>query len=235
MASLDNLSISGYSVYMNPGHTKPAQAEHRLLLEQLEQMAAALGATFAPFCEVVVHDLTRPKHSIVTIHNPLSGRQVGAPSTDHGLRRISDPTYPQVVANYSNRFADGRQVKSTSVGFKNSKGRYVASLCLNVDLTLFQAFQGFLGQFTALDGAAKVTESLDPAGAAAIRARIDEFAAHNATTARSLRAPQRRQLVQELKSTGMMDLRRSATIVARHLGVSRATVYSDFKAASGEE
>jgi predicted transcriptional regulator YheO len=33
----------------------------------------------------------------------------------------------------------------------------------------------------------------------------------------------------------MMDLRRSATIVARHLGVSRATVYSDFKAASGEE
>ena len=58
-------------------------------------MAAALGATFAPFCEVVVHDLTRPKHSIVTLHNPLSGRQVGDPATDHGQRRISDPTYPQ--------------------------------------------------------------------------------------------------------------------------------------------
>ena len=66
-----------------------------MLLEQLEQMAAALGATFAPFCEVVVHDLTRPKHSIVTLHNPLSGRQVGDPATDHGQRRISDPTYPQ--------------------------------------------------------------------------------------------------------------------------------------------
>ena len=207
----------------------PSRSEHRLLLDQLKQMAEALSTTFAPFCEVVVHDLTRPTHSIVAIHNSLSGRRVADPATDHGLLRIADPTYPQIVANYSNRFADGRQVKSTSVGFKNSKGRYVASLCLNIDLTLFRALQGIFNQFTALDGSATVTESLDPAGADAIRARIDQFAAHIATTARSLRPPERRQLMKQLKSTGMMDVRRSATIVARHLGVSRATVYADAK------
>jgi predicted transcriptional regulator YheO len=206
---------------------KPSLSEQRLLLEQLKQMAEALSTTFAPFCEVVLHDLTRPTRSIVAIHNPLSGRQVGDPATDHGLQRIADSTYPHIVANYSNRFADGRQVKSTSVGFKNSKGRYVASLCLNIDLTLFRALQGVFNQFTTFDNSAMVTESLDPAGADAIRARIDQFAAQIATTARSLQPQERRQLMKQLKSAGMMDVRRSATIVARHLGVSRATVYAD--------
>ncbi len=48
--------------------------EQRLLLDQLQQVAQGLGETFAPFCEVVVHDLLDPKHAVLAIHNPLSGR-----------------------------------------------------------------------------------------------------------------------------------------------------------------
>ncbi|MEK0101181.1 helix-turn-helix domain-containing protein, partial [Streptomyces sp. A475] len=68
-----------------------------------------------------------------------------------------------------------------------------------------------------------------PAGGDAIRARIDAFAADRATTPRALRTTQRRELVRELKAQGFMEVRRSAGIVADHLGVSRATVYADAK------
>lgn len=203
--------------------------EQQLLLAQVKQIAEGLAQTFAPFTEVVVHDLLDPAHAVLAVHNNLSGRQVGDPATELGLARIMDPGYKQVIANYPNRFADGRQVKSTSIGIKDAQGRYVAALCMNVDLTLFRGFQSALSKFTAVAGSTPNRESLDPSGADALRARIDEFAARMAATPRSLRAGDRRALLKELKGAGLLDLRRAMGTIAAHLGVSRATVYSDAK------
>ncbi|RDK07851.1 helix-turn-helix transcriptional regulator [Cupriavidus lacunae] len=205
---------------------KKLSAEQQALLEQLKQVAQGLGETLAPFCEVVVHDLLHPKQAILAIHNNLSGRQVGDPATELGIARIADPEFPQVIANYANQFTDGRQAKSTSIGIKDSSGRYVAALCMNVDLTLFRGLQNALNQFGSVGSAAGVNESLDPAGAEAIRRRIDQFAARLATTPRSLKAQERRALMRELKESGCMEVRRAMEIVAQHLGVSRASVYS---------
>jgi predicted transcriptional regulator YheO len=199
--------------------------EQAALISQLEQIAEGLSKTFSPFCEVVLHDLRDPQHAIMAIHNNLSGRQPGDPATELGLARIADPEYPQVIANYQNQFADGRQVKSTSIGIKDSTGKYVAALCMNVDLSLFRGLQGMLEQFGSVSGD-RPAESLDPSGADAIRARIDQFAARLATTPRALKAPDRRLLMQELKDAGVMDIRRAMETVASHLGVSRAAVYT---------
>ncbi|EPO6658687.1 TPA: helix-turn-helix transcriptional regulator [Klebsiella aerogenes] len=194
------------------------------LLAQLDILAQGLSETFAPFCEVVVHDLTHPQHAILSIHNNLSGREVGQAATEMGLARIASAEFPAVVANYANQFADGRAVKSTSIGIKGESGEYVAALCLNVDITLFRGMQSALTRFTATESAA-VTEHLEPGGAAAIRQRIDAFAAERATTARALSAADRKMVIQQLRKEGLLDLRKSMEMVAQHLGISRATAY----------
>jgi predicted transcriptional regulator YheO len=201
----------------------------KMLFDQLQQIAHGLGETFAPFCEVVLHDLTDPGNAIMAIHNNLSGRKVGQPATELGLARIADPDYAPVIANYANAFADGRQAKSTSIGIKDADGTYVAALCLNVDLTLFHGLQSAIGQFVSVDAGSAPREQLNPAGAETIRARIDQFAARRATTPRALNADDRRMLLRELKEAGCMQVRRSSDIIAAHLGVSRATVYADAK------
>ncbi|MEI7611509.1 MAG: PAS domain-containing protein [Betaproteobacteria bacterium] len=203
--------------------------ETRHLLEQLQHIAQGLGETFAPFCEVVVHDLTHPEHAILSIHNNLSGRVLGDPATQLGLARISDPQFPQLISNYSKQFPDGRQAKSTSIGIKDSNGQFIAALCLNVDLTVFRGLQSVLDQFGSVGENARVKETLDTSGADVIRQRIDEFAARRATTPRLLKAEDRRALMRELTDAGCMEVRRSMKTVAEHLGVSRATVYSDAK------
>ncbi|MEO6852316.1 MAG: PAS domain-containing protein [Rhodoferax sp.] len=205
---------------------KKSTPEQQILLAQMQQVAQGLAATFAPFCEVVLHDLRTPSHSILAIHNNLSGRQVGDPTTELGLARIADPGYPQVIANYANQFADGRQAKSTSIGIKDSNGQYIAALCMNVDLTQIRSVQHVLGQFGSVDATKVPKESLDPAGADVLRSRIDAFAARLSTTPRALKTEERRSLLRELKDTGCMDIRRAMETVALHLGVSRATVYS---------
>ena len=198
------------------------------LIAQIKHIADGLAQTFAPFCEVVVHDLRDPQQSVLAIHNNLSGRAPFDPVTALGLARIADSTYPQVIANYANQFADGRPAKSTSIGIKDAHGDYVAALCLNVDLTLFRSMHTVLDQFTAT-GAAPVKESLDPANAATIRRRIDERAAGLAAAPQLLRAADRRTLLRELKTGGFLEVRRAMDIAAAHLGISRATAYNDIK------
>ena len=201
--------------------------EQHNLLAQMKQVADGLGQTLAPFCEVVLHDLLDPEHAILAIHNNLSGRGVGAPATELGLARAADPDFAQVIANYPNTFADGRPAKSTSIGIKDSEGRYIAALCMNVDLTVFRSLNSLLTQFGSVNTAAGVSETLEPAGADAIRARIDRFAARLATTPRALKADERKALMRELKESGLGDVRRAMEIVAAYLNVSRATVYND--------
>lgn len=52
-----------------------SQKQKNLLLSQLNTIAEGLSETFAPFGEVVVHDLQNPEHAILAIYNNLSGRQ----------------------------------------------------------------------------------------------------------------------------------------------------------------
>jgi len=94
---------------------------------------------------------------------------------------------------------------------------------------LFQGFQSAMNRFTAVEGSTPVLESLDPSGTEAIRARIDAFAAKMAATPRSLKPESRRALMKELKAAGLLEVRRAMDTIAAHLGVSRATVYSDAK------
>ena len=194
------------------------------LLSQLDTIAKGLSETFSPFCEVVVHDLKDPGHAIMSIHNNLSGREAGQPATELGLARIASPDFPEIIANYGNQFADGRPVKSTSIGIKDEKGNYVAALCLNVDMTLFRGMQSALARFTETESS-PVREHLDPGSTEVIRQRIDDFAAKRATTARALKTEDRKVLIQQLRKEGLLNVRKSMDTVAQHLGVSRATAY----------
>ncbi|MCO4157099.1 helix-turn-helix transcriptional regulator [Citrobacter amalonaticus] len=194
------------------------------LLSQLDTIAKGLSETFSPFCEVVVHDLKDPEHAIMSIHNNLSGREAGQPATELGLARIASPDFPEIIANYGNQFADGRPVKSTSIGIKDEEGNYVAALCLNVDMTLFRGVQSALARFTETESS-PVREHLDPGSTEVIRQRIDDFAAKRATTARALKTEDRKVLIQQLRKEGLLNVRKSMDTVAQHLGVSRATAY----------
>ena len=194
------------------------------LLAQIDTIAKGLSETLAPFCEVVVHDLKNPEHSILSIHNNLSGRRVGEPTTELGLARIESADFPNIIANYTNQFSDGRPVKSTSIGIKDDSGNYIAALCLNLDMTLFRGMQSMLSQFTQV-GTSPIKEHIEPNGTEAIRLRIDQFAAALAATPRTLKAEDRKVLIEVLRKEGLLDVKKAMETVAQHLGVSRASVY----------
>jgi predicted transcriptional regulator YheO len=205
--------------------------EDELLVREARKIVEALGKMFAPCCEVVLHDLTHPDHAVVAIENNLSGRKAGDPVTELGLARIQDPGFPEVIQNYPNRFPDGRPAKSTSIGIKNSAGKFVAAICLNLDVSLFASAQKSLGTLIAVDhDAAPLGESLRTRSVEEIRTAIDAFAGQRNQTARGLTAPDRKALVKDLNARGYFQVKNAVPVVAASLGISRATVYNYLEA-----
>ncbi|MFI0990198.1 transcriptional regulator [Streptomyces exfoliatus] len=199
------------------------------LLQEAERIAVAVGRMFPGLCEVVLHDLRRPDHAIRVIENNLSGRRVGDSATELGLRRIADPDYPGVIQNYGNRFPDGRPAKSTSIGIKNAEGRYVAALCLNLDVSTLSPLALTLANLVATDVVHQgetALETLRDRTGRELRSAIDSFAAERSSTPRGLPRGQKRELVRQLHREGFFETRSSAQLIADQLGVSRATVYN---------
>ncbi|CAI0863002.1 Uncharacterized protein conserved in bacteria [Serratia ficaria] len=206
--------------------------ENALLLREAEKIVQALGAMFAPGCEVVLHDLTQPDHAIVAIANNLSNRRIGDAATEMGLERIASPEFPDVVQNYASAFPDGRPAKSTSIGLRNSQGAFVAAICLNLDVSIFNSVTAILQQLTAVVQSAP--QAVEGARSLSdIAAVINAFAASHATQPRALSSEQRLLVIQQLKRQGYLQLRGAATMAAEALGISRVSVYNLLKRDAG--
>ena len=201
--------------------------EHQLLLREGKKIVEALGQTLAPLVEVVLHDLTQPEHSVIAIANNLSGRQVGGATTEIGLARIADPTFPDILQNYANRFPDGRPAKSTSIGLRDSQGRCVAALCLNMDVSMLAAAATSVMQLVQTQASPSgIRESLAPRHIEEVRVSLERFATAHNTTPRAMTRPQRRQAMRELADKGLLDLKNVFSEVAQVFGVARSTVYT---------
>ncbi|MEN0022604.1 MAG: PAS domain-containing protein [Microbacterium sp.] len=199
------------------------------LIGEMVKVAQSLGRMFPGVCEVVLHDLRDPDHAIRAIENNLSGRQVGDSATELGLRRIQDPEYPDVVQNYANQFPDGRAAKSTSIGIRNTEGRFIAALCLNFDVSVLSPLSQTLGRLVATEDFGPSTsrlETLLDRNGIALRTAIIDFAVQRGTTPRGLSRRAKKELVRELREAEYFASHNAGRIIAAELGVSRATVYN---------
>jgi predicted transcriptional regulator YheO len=122
-------------------------------LGNLALVVDAIGSIFGRHCEVVLHDLRHPERSVVAIANgEVTGRKVGspliaAPLQDIGIKAVleNSNTSSEIINNYISHPRDGRTLKSTSVIFRDSKGKAKAGPCINLDLTEFSNASKLLG------------------------------------------------------------------------------------------
>ena len=200
-------------------------SDKELLLREATKIADALAETFAPLCEVVVHDLTNPDHTIIRIGNNLSGRSVGDSATELGLARMGDPTFPDVIANYSNSFRDGRPAKSTSIGLRDKSGNFVAAICLNMDLSYLRSIGGYLEKLTEIKSEPITKENLSGRAHLGLYPKILEFAAARNRDPRSLTTQDKRELIAQLAEEGALNFRGAAEQIGAIIGISRSNVY----------
>ncbi|ANW17894.1 helix-turn-helix transcriptional regulator [Streptomyces clavuligerus] len=217
---------------MSDGGTEAAgtPSEDETLLREAEKIAQAVGRMFPGLCEVVLHDLRDPGHAVRAIENNLSGRRGGEPATELGLARIADPDYPGVVQNYPGRLPDGRPVKSTSIGIRNSRGVYVGALCLNLDTAPLTSLADGIARLVRTDEhESPPVETLRARTVDTLREAVRAYAAERGRGPRELRPAERRELLRALQDQGHLEVRHAVRVLTALLGVSRATVYNHLR------
>lgn len=113
-----------------------------------KRLVRALAMQFGPTCEIVLHDLTGgdPSHTIIAIENgQISGRRIGDGSSVIAAEAMeeADKKHEDRLA-YLTRTHDGKTLKSTSLFIRDSRGKVVGILGINMDLSLSLAAENAL-------------------------------------------------------------------------------------------
>lgn len=195
----------------------------------------ALAETFGSHCEVVLHDLRNLDKSIVKIANGhITGRQVGAPITDMGLRLFEEDKKNgknTAVIGYRTRSKDGRELKSTTLFIRDKKGNAVGCLCINIDLTPYLTAKGMIDQMCRLAGPDPIdTETESPekfvSDVDSLMGQLIDKAMHQASKPLvAMSKDDKLQVMRELKKSGYFLIKGSVKQLSKQWGVSLPTIY----------
>jgi predicted transcriptional regulator YheO len=193
---------------------------------------------FGSDCEVVLHDITQPEKSIIKIRNGhVTGRKVGDPLTDLGLKMIKDAEKGlEMTGNYNPRNQSGHLLKSNAIAVKDTKGALIGILCINLDATRMQGIQNVLRRISSEIGdfvLAPVTS-----GATSVREEhfekdllpmlqeiIDKTVKGIAKSPDSLSPMERQEIIGAMDDKGVFFMKKAVHGVANSLGISIPSVY----------
>jgi predicted transcriptional regulator YheO len=206
----------------------------------MQPLVKAVGATVGQHCEVVLHDLRVPEHSIVAIANGrVTGRRVGGPviggpMKDVALKmldsRVGDST---LSIGYTTHTRDGRELRSTSLTLRTPEGKPVLAFCINVDLSALTMARLLLEEFSkaepVAEGSAKADETPQMEVAEVIEQMIREALQEGGKPAKFMDRSERLRAVRTMHEHGLFLIRGGVERAAAALGVSRFTLYGDLK------
>lgn len=199
----------------------------RALLPLVKGLSVALG----PDCEVVLHDVSDPGHSVVAIENgSISGRKVGDPITDYGLFSLKSAATAEVdyVSNFLARTKDGRRMRCNTLFLRDDGGSIVGYLCINCDMTRAEMAKGLLEHLTTIASpvySEHFGDGVAPAGDDLLQRNLRLIPELLGKPFHLLNRLERLEAIRQLEEKGFFLLKGSVEAFAQEAGVSVFTVY----------
>lgn len=217
----------------NPNDTKRKISKERFLVESLKIVVDGIARTFGPRCEVVLHDLRNLRnldHSIVKIENGhVTGRTVGGPISDLGLKQLGSAKEGSLFINYPSLTKDGRSLKSSSILFRNAKGKIIAAVCINFDVTDILNLNALIQDIFAIS---KESEQAKPIETFAgdVVSTLNEIAGKivrkSGKAIVSMSREDKIEIVRQLDDQGFFLIKGAIKLIAGKLKVSKFTIYN---------
>lgn len=204
----------------------------------------AIGKTIGPHCEVVLHDLRDPEHSIVAIANGavtnrrMGGPVIGGPSKDVALKLLDSGMRASTLSvGYKTHTRDGRELRSTSLVLRTPDGKPAIALCLNVDLSAVTMARSLLDEILKSvqaegDASRDVAEQIEVSEVAAqvIQETLHEIGRPPEFMDRESRL----RAVRLMQERGLFLIRGGVERAAAALKISKFTLYSYLKEVRSE-
>ncbi|MDO4936915.1 MAG: helix-turn-helix transcriptional regulator [Sutterellaceae bacterium] len=221
--------------------------------EVWHSVADLIGRLAGKHCEIVLHDLADPVHSVIYVVNGhVTGRAVG-----QGFRHLVVEMLRNEAQNPEKDLLDdwwfeheGKLIRSMTLLIRNAKGELAGALCVNQDVTFAnQAFDVLKSLLPGLAGT-KVdihapSQSIDLPQDNAAPAKhedaretvlqtvfrlIDGIAKDARPEGQILSRSERLKVLEYMDSREVFLVKGSIERAAQALGISKVTVYSDLDA-----
>ena len=191
--------------------------------EFLDRMASGIADTFGSSCETLVNDMADPRHPVLSIYNGhVSGRTVGSTTDILGTTRVlGEGALAADLVNMLATTPDGRQVKSSTF-YLNGEDSSLA-LGINFDFSSLVTANRILVDL--MNAQADLHSALWQGSDSGISELFDECLATLGKSVNALNKQDRLQLIALLDQHNAFSYRKSVPFVAKHLNVSRYTVY----------
>lgn len=203
--------------------------DEKAIFQVLENVTEGVARAFGSNCEVILHSLDDLRHSVVKIVNGhVTGRHIGSPMTDYGLKLLNeaDSLVDDVVGVYNTKSDDGRLLKSVSILLRNSEGKIIGIMCINIDLSV--PLLDFIKEFSTIADVSyeKAIEHFPSTLDDLVNETLESLRNDADIQAKLSHSEKNKAIVMELYRRGMFRVAGAVDLVAKKMGISRYTVYN---------
>jgi len=208
------------------------EAQLEAVFELLSRVAKAMVLTFGPNVEAVVHDLRKPKHSVVGVTGNLTNRKIGSPLPDAEFLPQNLSRFKEDYLLYATKTTSGKKFVSSTVFVRNKKKAIVGGLCINVDKEQLRQMRDVLNQLLEEDKPLLPQDELET-----FAANPEEYIAIALRTAekelgkpiREVKGEEKVTVINILDRLGVFRFRQSINMVSDAVALSRASIYQYLK------
>ncbi|BBM65040.1 MULTISPECIES: helix-turn-helix transcriptional regulator [Vibrio] len=202
--------------------------EDRQYLSNYFRVADTVADLIGPYCEVVIHSFESLENSVVKIVNGHhTGRKIGSPITDLGLRmwRAFEKTGEVSPKSYFTNAADGSLLKSTSCILAGPGQKPIGMLCINMNLSypFPEIVKTLLPQCNVSQ--TLVSETFSNNANDVIKQALSAAIVEVEQDATISCKGRNKAIIRCLFDNGVFELKETTTQVSEQLGISRQAVY----------
>jgi len=207
--------------------------EDERIVEILKPVVKGIAALLGKNCEVVLHSFKDMEHSVVAIENgEITNRHIGSSLTDSGLEILNDAIKKnkEIVGPYKGVSPTGTPLRSVTIPIRNKKGKLIASLCLNMDLTAAISIGEFLKPLTEFVEDEKLSENVIKSSSPSIdglmRKVFNEVVLRAGAKGNLPVSKRNKLIIRDLYERNFFQIKNSVNVAANKLGVSKFTIYN---------
>ncbi|MNH03063.1 YheO-like PAS domain protein [compost metagenome] len=196
------------------------------ILKAMEIIVDGIAAMYGQHTEVLLHSLDARNPSIIKIANGhITGRSVGAPITNLAMMKIKSGQ--DVSSPYMTKCATGKTLRSLTTVIRNGEHQAIGLLCINSDMdaplqsVLRTMMPECMHQHEPSATPEVFARNIDEALSSTIDSISTEVRGNEAVPP----SQKTRVMVNQLHELGIFELKDSAQIAARQLGISVHSIY----------
>jgi len=211
--------------------------EYKKLLNLYIPLVDFIADIIGSHCEVLLHDIVDVENSVIAIRNGyISGRYVGCPLTDLGLKLLENKTYlkQDALVNYRSSTDTGEKLISSTYYIKDDRGELIGMICVNIlnspdhqinKIPPENPLTTLFSNAVRMDGSEEVTESLSTSLDNVVDAGVKKLIAKYKISPERMSIEEKCAIVQELGENGIFKIKGAITKVATTLKTSESTIY----------